>query len=958
MNAPTTDSRASPVRHHPLVWVVVCILAMLVLAILWWSSSGEAPQEKVWEQAQAAFSNGDFEQARGLADQLITRVPDHTDALLLSAHASLSLGLCSEGEKKLRRVLTQNPANAAAHLSLVRVLKIQGRYWELHPHALSLFRTHDSGSEFLIPLAAPDGITLSESEFQQAKSFRSVAPEDTAAQLGLARHSLWNSETRKARRLLQKIVSDSPDNTEAQVQLGTTILRLNDIEGFQDWHSQLPEAAERHPEIWFLRGTWALRKQQITAAIRCFGEAILRDANHRRANFQLSQTLVLADETPKAKPFSERFERLEEAARLATRGNDSSGSEITSATMFRIASLMETLGRLRESAAWHRQAVSRDRQGTAASHPPLKVARRINHGTPLTLKELNPIAKFNLSSYPLPDWDDNQEIEKKKTTPPIDQSTVSFVDVASATGLSFRFQNGANPNSGLARMFEFSGGGVAAVDFDGDLWPDVYLTQGNLWPSSSSNFQDRLFRNRRGEEFSDSTERARLGDENYSQGPTVGDFDNDGFADIAVANVGANRLYHNNGDGTFSDLAADTEVSGNAWTSSCLLADLNGDALPDFYHVNYLGGDDVFTRKCDRQGVPIQCPLQHFPSAQDQLFVNLGDGRFRNVTETCGIKTPEGKGMGIVAADFHGTGQLSLFVGNDDKPNFFFVNEPNNLNGEAISFSDQGVVSGLAFSNSGDAQSSMGIAAGDANNDGRLDFFVTNFSNEANNYYAQQPGVFFVDASEQAGLSLAGLRPMGWGTQFLDGDLDGLPDLIVANGHLDENTSGILPYRMPTQYFRNLGEGEFSETPAHVLGSYFRRAHAGRAVAAIDWNRDGADDACITHVDEPVALLSNTTVNRGHYLVIHLRGVTGSRDAIGSVVRIKAGGQTWYRHLTAGDGFQASNERKLVFGFGEQEQVDEMEIRWPSGTVQVFVRPALDSEILISEGRAPRALPK
>jgi len=934
-----------------------CAVTLVGIAVLWWLVFAKRPFDQVLKDAQTALAQGDFQTARRLANDLQRRNPDSPTALLVSGKASIALGRCTEGEHLLRRVLQQDDTNIEAHLALVRLLKIEGRFRDLLPHARSLFLSGNTGSEFLIPLAAPDGIKLSEDELTLAEFFGLSVPDDPSPLLGIARHFLQNAETERANLILQQIMESNPENIEAQALLGTALLELDNVEQFLTWHQQLRDVADSHPEIWFLRGVWSRREESPREAIRCFLEAVMRDVNHRRANLFLAQLFIAVGESAKATPFAERFERLEEVDRLATRGDDFSGDKMTARTIYRIAVLMESLGRLWEAAGWSRQAIQRDADFSEARQLLDDLTIRINGSTPLTLQSANPARMIDLSTYPLPNWHsgDNHKPSTRQTL--IDDSRVSFSDKAESLGLKYRFHNGANPKSGRARMFEFSGGGVAAIDYDCDLWPDLYLTQGSPWPQTSADFRDSLFRNVDGERFEDVAKNSFLNDERYGQGATTGDFDNDGFSDIHLANIGKNRLYRNNGDGTFTDIAKEAGTSGNEWTSSGLLADVNGDSLPDLYCVNYLGGDDVFDRACHRDGRPIQCPLHFFPSAQDRLYLNLGDGHFQEATETSGIAVPEGKGMGIVAANFQRSGRLSLFVANDDKPNFFFVDRTAQTD-TAVSYSEIGVPSGLAFGEFGTAQSCMGVAAGDANNDGLLDLFVTNFTNEHNNLFVQKPDAIFEDLSRQSGLHLVTLQPMGWGTQFVDGDLDGLLDIIVANGHLDENTAGNLPCRMRTQFFRNFGEHRFGEVMSGQLGPYFERKRVGRAVARIDWNRDGADDVCITHVDTPAALLSNETAQRGHYLSVRLRGVACSRDAIGSIVRVTARDKSWFRHLTAGDGFQASNERKLTFGFGNQEAIDELTIYWSSGFEQTMPALELDTDVLIIEGQAPRILSK
>lgn len=954
MSPSTIDDRPPPRRRIKLLSVIAVTLASF--AVFWWSFFVQDSHEQVLKDAQTALAQGDFLTARRLAKSLLKRSPESTPALLIVGEASIHLGLCSDGEMAMRRVLQQSAANIEARLWLVRLLKLQGRFWDLMPHAESLLQLGDSGREFLVDLAAPDVIQFSEGELAQVRFFAKAVPGDFSPLLGLARHLLQNAEFERADLLLLKIVASNPANIEAQALCGTAIWELDDRERFLKWHEQLPVTADDHPEIWFLRGVWARERLDRRVAIRCFLEAVKRNANHRRANLFLSQMFAVSD-SEKAASFAERFERLEEVDRLATRGDDSSAENMPPQTFHRLAVLMESLGRLREAAGWCREAILLDADFSSAHQLLEDLTRRIDDKTPLTLESANPARMIDVSVYPLPEWGSDTNGKSSQSESVLDEWSVAFSDRAESLGLRFSFYNGANPGSDLARMFEFSGGGVAVVDYDGDGWPDLYLTQGNPWLRSSAEYRDSLFRNISGERFENVTDKSRLGDERYSQGATVGDFDNDGFSDIYLANIGVNRLYRNNGDGTFTDIADETEVGGNEWTSSSLLADVNGDSMPDLYCVNYLGGDDVFDRACHHGGRPVQCPLNFFPSEQDRFYLNLGDGRFEEVTETSGIAIPEGKGLGIVAANFHRSGRLSLFVANDDTPNFFFVDDAESADA-AVSYSNSGVLSGLAFGEYGKSQSCMGVAAGDVNNDGLLDLFVSNFMHEPNNLFIQFPDVIFEDRTRQAGLHQPTLKLMGWGTQFVDGDLDGLLDILIANGHLDENTARDQPYRMRTQFFRNRGDQRFDVVAADQIGPYFERKHAGRAVARIDWNRDGADDVCITHVDRSVALLSNETLQRGHYLSLRLRGVTCSRDAIGSIVRATAGDQSWFRHLTAGDGFQSSNERKLTFGFGDRKSIDELTIYWPSGFEQTLPSLDLDTDILIIEGQKPRMLGK
>jgi hypothetical protein len=507
-------------------------------------------------------------------------------------------------------------------------------------------------------------------------------------------------------------------------------------------------------------------------------------------------------------------------------------------------------------------------------------------------------------------------------------------------------------------MFQFSGGGVAVLDFDQDGWPDLYFPQGHLWPETDADCashletRDRLFRNLGDGRFLDVTTAGALTGRGYGQGATIGDFDSDGFPDVYVATLKQNRLYRNNGDGTFADVTTESGTAGERWTTSCLMADLNGDGLADIYSVNYLEASDLFERICrNSDGRRRRCTPFELDASQDQLFLNLGDGRFEDVTRESGIVASGGKGLGIVAADFDGSGRLSLFVANDMMPNFYFMNETPSPGGRPR-FTESALTAGLAYDRDGRAQGCMGIAVGDIREDGLLDLFVTNYYLESNTLYEQRPGQSFEDVTRTAGLRDPSLKMLGFGTQFLDADLDGWSDLVVLNGHVDDETYRGIPFHMPAQFFRNVGGGKFAEVSADTLGPWFAGRYLGRGLARLDWNRDGLEDFAATNLDSPVALLTNRSHRTGNSLRLTMHGVRSNRDAIGTTVRVQSRGREWVKQLTAGDGYESSNQRELVFGLMDAASADLVTIRWPSGATQQFRDVPTGKDHVVIEGRS------
>jgi FG-GAP-like repeat/ASPIC and UnbV len=504
---------------------------------------------------------------------------------------------------------------------------------------------------------------------------------------------------------------------------------------------------------------------------------------------------------------------------------------------------------------------------------------------------------------------------------------------------------------GLKRIFESTGGGVGVIDFDRDGWPDLCFTGGCQVPEQLDSTEPTcgLFRNRltTHSKFVDCTLSAKLIQSGFCQGVTVGDYDNDGFDDVYITALGSNGLFHNLGDGSFENLTSQLQVDDDRWSTGCAWADVNQDGVLDLYVVNYLADSPRSPLLCENPRSPSgyeQCPPSKYQGVNDRLFLGNGHGGFIDVTQQCGLQAKVGKGLGVLISDLDNEGLPEIYVANDGQANFLFkLNLDDQL---GLQLEDIGMVSGAALSRAGYAQASMGIAAGDYDNDADIDLHITNFYGDSNTLYQNQGNLQFEDITRSTGLAGPSRNVLGWGTLMLDYDADGRLDLFVANGHVEDRTWNGRgePFQMLPQLFQNVGGGKFIESSAKG-GSYFKEAWLGRGVAITDLNRDRQPDLVISHqLAAPGILLrqNQTTLP----VVVELVGTSSNRNALGATISIlTATGQLRaFREMSAGTSFQSSQEHKF-FLLGQSS--DTLNIRWPTGTIQIREFPVTDHEIIV-----------
>ena len=567
-------------------------------------------------------------------------------------------------------------------------------------------------------------------------------------------------------------------------------------------------------------------------------------------------------------------------------------------------------------------------------------------------------------------------------------ANVQFVDVTKEAGIDFRHVNGAEGDYHLPETLG-AGGAFFDADNDGDL--DIYLVNSGNWPgSAAAQKHSALYQNNGDGTFTDITAAAGVGNRgNYGQGVACADYDNDGDTDIYVTNFGPDVLYRNNGDGTFTDITAHAGIGDAAWSSSACFLDYDRDGHLDLFVVNYLHYSlDAVYRPCGEGETRTYCHPSLFEGAPDRLYRNNGDGTFTDVSQEAGVGNIggmfHGKGLGVVSADFNNDGAPDLYVANDDTRNDFFYN-----NGDGT-FSEISLLAGCAYSFNGVAQAGMGIAAGDYNGDGALDIFVTNLSYETNALYRNNGDGTFTDVIYEARLGKESYLYVGFGTGFLDVDNDGWLDVFVANGHIIDNiaeTHDVLTYAQPNQLFRNKGDGTFQEI-SETAGSYFHRAQVSRGSIFGDYDNDGDVDILVTQSNGPATLLRNENGNKQNWLRIKLVGTVSNRDGIGARVLLTIGEMArdrpspyglqademerdepsfddvtqQIRDVNPGASYLSSHDARLHFGLGENTNVNRLEIRWPSGVVEVYENLPVNQEHVLTESsgssrfeRAPRS---
>jgi hypothetical protein len=527
------------------------------------------------------------------------------------------------------------------------------------------------------------------------------------------------------------------------------------------------------------------------------------------------------------------------------------------------------------------------------------------------------------------------------------QAQIQFRDITSEAGIHFTHNNGA---FGKKWLPETMGPGCAFIDYDNDGYPDIILINGEDFPGhphAGAN-TPKLYHNNHDGTFTDVTRKAGLAVPLYGFGVAVGDYDNDGFDDLFISALGQSHLFHNNGNGTFTDVTKTAGLWGpNEFSTSAAWIDYDRDGKLDLVVANYVQWSEQGDLYCTIDGAhKSYCTPESYKGTSLRLWHNLGAGKFEDATQKAGLGDPTSKSLGIAILDANLDGWPDILIANDTQPNKLYVNKKNGT------FEERGVAAGIGFSEDGVARAGMGADAADYDRSGYASLIISNFANQMVSLYHNEGNGLFVDEAPQSEIGRDTLVTLGFGCFFFDYDNDGWPDIFVADGHIENEIERVqkrVSYAEPPHLFRNLGGGKFTEVTAQ-MGKAFAAPKVARSVAYGDIDNDGFLDILLTTNAGPAYLFHNEG-GTNHSLRIKLVGTKSNRDGIGTVVRVTSGADKQWKMLRSGSSYLAQSELVLTFGLGAQTKADAIEIQWPSGQVDKLSDVAVSQTVTVEEGK-------
>ena len=891
----------------------------------------------IYVSAQVLSQRGKLEQALAMIDRIDVGEPEYG----IVAHRQ-ALAWCQQrfmlqaAEKRAQAILERKPDDYETIKLLAALLDLQGRRFEssaLLQKLLSLGAT-----DLTTMVLALDTVKPIESDDIAQKQFEQN-PKELRLKGSIAFGALYEKKPDQAEAGFQEIIQSGQATPAYWIGLGLSLIEQEKWDQLSDWYKQAPrESMESFPDYWRAMGLWCQHLSKHNEAAKCFTRSLELDPMNPLAAGNLAQSLAILGDNAGA----ERAEAIFQETQLANRNlNYCRDGNRRSEWILQIASTLESRGRVLESILW-RELDQRTNNPAGTLIKDLEARRKgLSKATPQAL--VTGLEKPS-TAYPEIDW---KAIAESKTSGMptqriptqgfgVVQAKFAWSDIAKELQADVVYRNGDDPNVPGMQTYQSNGAGAGVIDYDLDGWPDLFVLQGGSDPRQpGSNDPSVLLRNIAGKVFGNVASQAAVDQRAYGQGVAVGDWDQDGFADMFVLNFGENRLLRNQGDGTFEVIPVASmkrDIANNpVWSVSGAIADINGDHLPDLVEINYASGIDVITHLCiSRENIPQVCRPTEFPASEDYIYLSDGQGGFTLANQAWNLQMRDGRGLGVIVGNLDLKQGNDIYIANDMSANNLYLSSQDPAQQGRYLLADESVRRGCAVDTAGKPQASMGVACSDFDRNGTLDLFMTNFIDEYNALYLQNKSNFFVDASRRYRLIDPKKKTLGFGTQALDIDCDGWQDLMVVNGHVDDFRAKGQPYAMRPQVFLQR-EDSFAEQNNESLGDFFNKEYLSRSLGLWDFNRDGSVDSYITHLDHPLSVLKNETKTNGAWIAIELVGTESERDAIGATIRVTAGKQSWMHQRLAGNGFECANEGFVHLGLGTLEKIDSLEITWTSG---------------------------
>ena len=917
--------------------------------------SPEDPDLLTYAAKTAAYCN-----RKGEAAQLLVEAATHADyqptaRVTFAVQALIDVGELYPAISLLEASLKQNPEAHDQRRSLVGFLCEAQRMDLLPEHLVELYRARKFDVRLLLAVTETSSRRLSP---KTSERLMERNPDDHRVRLAEAFVMMYRHDSKAGAEILEDILKHHPKFAPAHAMYGQALIAENRLKDIPNWLDSATPQSTRYADYWLTLGDLATRRQEPKEAVRAYWEATRRDPGSNPAWDRLGQVMLQLQASGDSPISSEQVDavlrRSTHMLDLRERFNHfAADGQTNQAKALDVAMALLTLGRVWEAEAWSAAATTLpDGPSTEISAMRKRILAKLAADQSWISADA-PASSIDLSNLPIP------EVSRAVSTaspgnvivPKLEGTEHLRLEEQSITwGLRDIASNNNPTDARLAAIIRSTGVGGGVIDYDLDGLPDIMVMGAGGTMQQRDSQMNQLLRNT-GTSFQEIGEMAGVADPGFGQGLAIGDFNEDGFSDLFFANLGQNRLLRNNGDGSFTDCTDLLEdKDSNSWSTSAAFVDVNQNGIADLIVTNYCQTVSGLDMGCpNEEGMIGPCHPLTFPADADRFYEGVGNGSFRNTTSQWISEPSTGRGLGILAGNLDGS-QFGAFIANDMSRNAFYTPIQNT---DGITLEENASVRGVAVDGRTQAQASMGIASSDFDLDGDLDLYVTGFGREYNIYYEQVAPGIWRDETNKLDLAQPTLSVVGFGTEAIDLDNDGIEEIAVTNGHIgDFSDPESLPYEQPLQIFRRGQDGCFKLLSDDHWGNYFNDHHVGRGLWTMDANVDGKVDLVVTHTKEQLRLLINRSERTGKSIGFQLKGTVCSRDAIGATIRFTCNGQQRALWLLAGDGYMCSNEKILRAGLGDATRIENVSIAWPDGQNELVGTLETGTDYLLVQGQS------